>query len=142
MESELKMKNRLDLFDFQKFEALIFIHLVISWYMFQSRIEELKTEKEKAELDRAEKLASKETAEAPEKEALEQYKAIEEEIKARKEKEQKEKDINDAKEAFAHLDADGDGILTIQELQSKETFDTNKDGEVSEDEAKVCLYIL
>ncbi|RXG69265.1 Glucosidase 2 subunit beta [Armadillidium vulgare] len=102
----------------------------------EARIEELLKEKEKAQEIQAEKLSVKEAAEALEKEALEEYKAIEEEIKARQEKERKEKDENDAREAFEKLDEDNDGLITIQELQANQVFDTNRDGEVSEIEAQ------
>ncbi|KAL7639446.1 UNVERIFIED_CONTAM: hypothetical protein RMT77_009947 [Armadillidium vulgare] len=105
----------------------------------QARIEELLKEKEKAQEIQAEKLSVKEAAEALEKEALEEYKAIEEEIKARQEKERKEKDENDAREAFEKLDEDNDGLITIQELQANQVFDTNRDGEVSEIEAQFYL---
>ena len=86
---------------------------------------------------RTEREELKKVAEEPEKAALEKYTVIEAEKKAQRDAEQKIKDETDAREAFAHLDNDGDGILTIGELRSRQTFDTNRDGEVSEEEAKV-----
>lgn len=103
------------------------------------KIEELKKEKEEAEKVKAEKEEAKQIAEEPEKVALEQYTEIETERKEKEEADQKAKDDIEAREAFAHLDNDGDGILTMIELQSRQTFDTNRDGEVSEDEAKFYL---
>ncbi|XP_064079784.1 glucosidase 2 subunit beta-like isoform X1 [Macrobrachium nipponense] len=103
------------------------------------KIEELKKKREEAEKVRSEKEEIKKIAEEPEKEALEHYNAIEAERKAQREAEQKAKDEAEAREAFAHLDNDGDGVLTVTELQSRQTFDTNRDGEVSEEEAKFYL---
>ena len=82
--------------------------------------------------------------EEPEKEALEKYRVAESEKKTQEEAQQKEKDEGEAREAFAHLDNNGDGVLTMQEMMSRQTFDTNRDGQVSEDEAKVgeLFYIV
>ena len=68
---------------------------------------------------------------------MEKYRAAESEKKAQELALQKEKDEAEAREAFAHLDNDGDGVLTKEEMMSRQTFDTNRDGQVSEDEAKV-----
>lgn len=101
------------------------------------KIDELKKEREEAEAARNEKEEIKKLVEEPEKEALEKYNAIEQERKAKADAEQKAKEEAKAREAFAHLDNDGDGILTVAELQSRQTFDTNRDGEVTAEEAKV-----
>lgn len=105
----------------------------------QSKIEELRKEKEEADTIRTEKEELKKAAEEPEKEALEKYRAAESEKKAQEEALVKEKDEAEAKEAFAHLDNNGDGVLTMEEMMSRQTFDTNRDGQVSEEEAKVGL---
>ncbi|XP_027207664.2 glucosidase 2 subunit beta isoform X2 [Penaeus vannamei] len=105
----------------------------------QVKIDELKKEREEAEAARNEKEEIKKLVEEPEKEALEKYNAIEQERKAKAEAEQKAKEDAEAREAFAHLDNDGDGILTVAELQSRQTFDTNRDGEVTAEEAKFYL---
>ncbi|XP_042879152.1 glucosidase 2 subunit beta-like isoform X2 [Penaeus japonicus] len=103
------------------------------------KMDELKKEKEEAEAMRNEKEEIKKIAEEPEKEALEKYNTIEQERKAKAEEEQKAKEDAEAREAFSHLDNDGDGILTVAELQSRQTFDTNRDGEVTAEEAKFYL---
>ncbi|XP_063607368.1 glucosidase 2 subunit beta-like isoform X1 [Penaeus indicus] len=103
------------------------------------KIDELKKEREEAEAARNEKEEIKKLVEEPEKEALEKYNAIEQERKAKADAEQKAKEEAEAREAFAHLDNDGDGILTVAELQSRQTFDTNRDGEVTAEEAKFYL---
>lgn len=105
----------------------------------QSKIEELKKEKEEAEAVRSEKEEVKKVAEEPEKIALEKYQAIEEERKAKADADKKAKDEAEAREAFAHIDNNGDGTLTVEELQSRQTFDTNRDGQVSEEEARVSI---
>merc|ERR1719318_1335775 len=93
-------------------------------------------EKKKQELEtlKEEKQKLKEDAEAPEKAALDYYKRIEEEEKKRQEEEEAA-----AAEYFSILDTDMDGVVTMSELQARPGLDTNKDGEVSEDEAKFFL---
>lgn len=105
----------------------------------EGKIEDLKKEKEEADTVRVEKEDLKKAAEEPEKEALEKYRAAESEKKAQEQAQQKEKDEAEAREAFAHLDNDGDGVLTKEEMMSRQTFDTNRDGQVSEEEAKFYL---
>ncbi|XP_045132531.1 glucosidase 2 subunit beta-like isoform X1 [Portunus trituberculatus] len=105
----------------------------------EGKIEDLKKEKEEADTVRIEKEELKKAAEEPEKEALEKYRAAESEKKAQEIAQQKEKDEAEAREAFAHLDNDGDGVLTKEEMMSRQTFDTNRDGQVSEEEAKFYL---
>lgn len=107
----------------------------------QSKIAELKKEKEEADTVRTEKEELKKAAEEPEKEALEKYNVAESEKKAQEEALTKEKDEAEAREAFAHLDNNDDGVLTLEEMMSRQTFDTNRDGQVSEEEAKVGLPI-
>merc|ERR1719470_436937 len=98
-------------------------------------------EKKKVELEalKEEKQKSKEEAEAPEKEALDYYKRIEEEEKKRQEEEEAASAAAEATEYFSLLDTDNDGTITMAELQARPGLDTNKDGEVSEDEAKFFL---
>lgn len=105
----------------------------------ESKIEELRKEKEEADTVRTEKEELKKTAEEPEKEALEKYRVAESEKKAQEEVLVKERDEAEAKEAFVHLDNNGDGVLTMEEMMSRQTFDTNRDGQVSEEEAKFYL---
>lgn len=107
----------------------------------QSKIEDLKKEKEEADRVRTEKEELKKTAEEPEKEALEKYRIAESEKKAQEDAAAKEKDEAEATDAFAHLDNNGDGVLTLEEMMSRQTFDTNRDGQVSEEEAKVSLLV-
>lgn len=97
----------------------------------------MRKEREEAETIKSEKEEAKKFAEEPEKEALERYRVVEEERKAKEDADKKFKEEEEAREAFQHLDNDGDGILTLEELRSRQTFDTNRDGQVTEEEARV-----
>ncbi|XP_023321352.1 glucosidase 2 subunit beta [Eurytemora carolleeae] len=81
----------------------------------------------------------KEAAEAPEKEALDFYRQLEEEENKKKEEEDKKKKDEEAEQYFLALDLDKDGYISRVELQTRTGLDTNKDGEVSEDEVNFFL---
>merc|ERR1719295_786267 len=81
----------------------------------------------------------KEAAEGPEKEALEFYRKVEEEERRKKEESEAAARDAEAGEYFAILDSDADGVVTIEELRARSGLDTNKDGEVSKEEAKFFL---
>jgi len=98
-------------------------------------------EKEKDELEASmeQRKAAKEAAEAPEKEALEYYKQLEEEENRKKtELEQLARDV-EAEELFASLDANNDGVIIVQELQVRRGLDTDKDGVVTIEEAQFFM---
>merc|ERR1712013_890723 len=103
------------------------------------KVQELEARKAELETSKEEKQKFKDEAEAPEKEALDYYKRIEEEEKKRQEEEEAAAAATEAAEYFSILDADTDGVVTMAELQARPGLDTNKDGEVSEDEAKFFL---
>jgi len=107
----------------------------------EKRVQLQEKEMRKAELEKTkeEKQRLKDEAEIPEKEALDYYRKIEEEEKKRQEEEQAAKDAAEAADYFAQLDTDNDGLVTIAELQARPGLDTNKDGEVTEEEAKFFL---
>ena len=98
-------------------------------------------EKRKLELEslKDEKQRLKDDAEVPEKEALDYYKRLEEEEKRRNEEEELAAAAAEAEEYFSILDTDNDGVVNMAELQARPGLDTNKDGEVSDDEAKYFL---
>ena len=50
-------------------------------------------------------------------------------------------DFHPLTQAFKVLDVDNDGKLQISELQGRKVFDQNRDGVVSEDEAKFFLHM-
>jgi len=108
----------------------------------QEKVSELSTkETRKVELEALKTLREqeKEAAEGPEKEALDFYRKLEEEEKRKKEEEEKAEELVQAADYFALLDVDNDGLVTVSELQMRPGLDTNKDGEVSEEEAKFFL---
>ena len=107
----------------------------------EKRVQLQEKEMQKTELEAAkvEKERLKDEAEAPEKEALDYYRQIEEEETRRQEEEKKAAEDAAAAETFSELDGDGDGVVTVAELQARPGLDTNKDGEVTEDEAKFFL---
>ena len=98
-------------------------------------------EREKSELEanKEQLRAAKEAAEAPEKEALDFYRQLEEEEQRKKtELEQLARDV-EAEELFAALDANVDGVVVVQELQVRLGLDTDKDGVVSVEEAQFFM---
>lgn len=108
----------------------------------EERSQEIITkEREKDELSASKEkyLAAKEAAEAPEKEALEFYRQLEEEENRKKtELEQLAKDV-EAEELFASLDVNNDGVIIVQELQVRRGLDTDKDGIVTIEEAQFFM---
>ena len=103
------------------------------------RLQEKEVRKAELEAVKVEKEKMKEEAEAPEKEALDYYRKIEEEEKKRAEEADAARAAAEAESYFALLDSDQDGVVTIPELQARTGLDTNKDGQVTEDEAKFFL---
>ncbi|XP_021938600.1 glucosidase 2 subunit beta [Zootermopsis nevadensis] len=105
----------------------------------KERLEQL--EKDKVEVDsvRKEKEILKVAVEVLENKALEKYRKIEEEVKQRQQEEERNISEQEAFEHFNRLDANQDGKIEILELQTQQTFDQNRDGAVSEDEAKFFL---
>jgi len=98
-------------------------------------------EQKKADLESIKdvKQKLKDDAEAPEQAALDYYKRIEEEEKKKQEEEEAASAAAEAAKYFSILDTDLDGVVTMTELQARPGLDTNKDGEVSEEEAKFFL---
>ncbi|XP_074990289.1 glucosidase 2 subunit beta isoform X1 [Calonectris borealis] len=80
--------------------------------------------------------AAKEAAEGPERAAKEEHQRRWEEQRAAAAAAQ---EAARADEAFAELDADGDGRVTAAELRTRPELDTDGDGAVSEDEAQALL---
>merc|ERR1719309_186472 len=108
----------------------------------EEKVAELATKEAKKveqEAVKQEKEQLKEAAEAPEKEALDFYKKLEEEENKKKMEQEEEENKAKADAMFASLDTDSDGKLTVAELQARPGLDTNKDGEVSEEEARFFL---
>ncbi|XP_029155850.1 glucosidase 2 subunit beta [Nylanderia fulva] len=111
----------------------------------QSRLAKLRTDYEEAELMKKEKEILKTQAEERETLALEKYKPVEQEQQETAteertgEEEEESKEVSEAEDYFKILDSDSSGTITLAELQTRATFDKDRDGAVSEEEA---LYFL
>ncbi|XP_043253304.1 glucosidase 2 subunit beta [Colletes gigas] len=107
---------------------------------YQSRLVALRADYEEAELVKKEKELLKTQAEERETAALEKYKPAEPEQPAVEEGEEEEElQESEAEDYFKLLDSDNSNTVTIMELRTRVTFDKDKDGVVTEEEA---LYFL
>ncbi|KAK9294408.1 hypothetical protein QLX08_010966 [Tetragonisca angustula] len=107
---------------------------------YQARLVKLRAEYEEAELVKKEKELLKTQAEERESAALEKYKQVEpEQSTAEDGGEEEELRESDAEDYFKLLDSDNSGTVTIAELQTRVTFDKDRDGAVSEEEALFFL---
>lgn len=107
---------------------------------YQARLVKLHSEYEEAELVKKEKELLKTQAEERERAALEKYKPAEpEQSVAQEGEEDEELQESDAEDYFKLLDSDNSGTVTIAELQTRVTFDKDRNGVVTEEEA---MYFL
>ncbi|XP_066256480.1 glucosidase 2 subunit beta [Euwallacea similis] len=103
----------------------------------QKKLSELQRNQEEAEKVKAEREEIKERAEEAENKALEYYRTLEEEYKKKRAEQEAEKEKAEAIENFKKLDSNQDDLIDIAEIQSRQTFDRDRNGEVSEEEAKL-----
>lgn len=108
---------------------------------YQSRLVKMRADYGEAELIKKEKEILKTQAEERESLALEKYKPAEPEQHATMQigEEEEELNVSEAEDYFKMLDSDSSGTVTLAELQTRATFDKDRNGAVSEDEA---LYFL
>nr|XP_031833510.1 glucosidase 2 subunit beta [Nomia melanderi] len=107
---------------------------------YQSSLVKLRVDYSEAVLVKKEKEVLKNQAEERETAALEKYKSAEPEQPATEEgEEEKEIQESEIEDYFKMLDSDGSGTITIMELKTRVTFDKDRDGVVSDEEA---LYFL
>lgn len=106
---------------------------------YQTRLQELERSKHEAELIKLEKEKLKKEAEDLENAALQVYRDAEE--AERKEREERESNENrkEAEENFQKYDSNQNGIVEINEIQSRIIFDRDHDGVVTVEEAKYYL---
>ncbi|XP_065333616.1 glucosidase 2 subunit beta [Cloeon dipterum] len=104
-----------------------------------SRLGQLRKDQEEAEALKAEKEAIKKQAEELETAALAVYREAEELEKERRAQLSKEENEKEAKSMFELFDADKDGRISIPELMTKQEFDQNRDGQVTNEEARFFL---
>lgn len=105
----------------------------------KEKLAQLNKNKAEAELIKQEKENLKKEIEEVENQALEQYRIIEEEQKRLKQEEENVKFRQEAMDAFKLFDSDQDGKLVISELQTRPTFDRDRDGVITDEEAKYFL---
>lgn len=91
---------------------------------------------QQAEALKDEREAIKKAAEEQENLALESYKQIIEADKQRKAELEAQENRAEAEEKFKLFDSNGDGVVEIAELTTRVQFDSNRDGQVDEGEAK------
>ena len=99
-------------------------------------LEKYKIEAEKVKLEKEE---LKKNVEELENVALQKYREIEEEEKKLKMEQQAIKNREEATEIFEKYDSNGNGRIEIEELKTREVFDKDRNGEVSDEEAKFFL---
>ena len=99
----------------------------------------LEVDLQQAETTKNEKQQAKEEAESPEKEALERHRQLEDEKRRQEEEEEKSRTMNEAENLYNLLDSNEDGVISIDEIKTRQTFDRNKDGVVSDEEALFFL---
>lgn len=103
------------------------------------RFAELEKSKVEAEALRKEKANIKDDAEALENAALKVYRDREEDDRKAKQEAEALSNRQEAEEIFRKYDSNQDQLLQDTELQTRIVFDRNRDGSVSDDEAKHFL---
>ncbi|XP_046389070.1 glucosidase 2 subunit beta isoform X2 [Ischnura elegans] len=105
----------------------------------QERVQQLEKERDEVERVKQEKEYLKSLAEEAERGALERYKKLEEQEREQRRAEDDNEEEREMFDKFQLLDSNHDGKIDMGELQARNTFDQNRDGAVSEDEAKYFL---
>lgn len=85
--------------------------------------------KDEAVKVKEEKEAIKKNAEALENELLEEYRKIEEENRKRQAEADRIREEEEIQENFKLFDSNSDGIIQLSELQTRHTFDKDRNGE-------------
>ncbi|KZC14414.1 PREDICTED: glucosidase 2 subunit beta [Dufourea novaeangliae] len=107
---------------------------------YRARLVKVRADYEEALLVKKEKELLKTQAEERETAALEKYKPTElEQPPAEEGEEEEELHESEVEDYFKLLDSDGSGTVTIMELKTRVTFDKDRDGVVTEEEA---MYFL
>lgn len=104
-----------------------------------SRLVELQRSHAEAAALVSERDTIRQDAERLESDALEVYRLAVEEDRRERLAAEAAQSSREAEEAFQLLDSNADGVVSVSELQVRATFDRNRDGEVSDEEA---MYFL
>lgn len=95
----------------------------------KEKLAELQKSKAEAERVKIEKESIKKQVEELEAAALDKYRKIEEEERKRKQEEEDRKNKEEAVTTFTSFDSNQDGRVDLSELQTRQTFDKDKNGE-------------
>lgn len=104
-----------------------------------NQLKQLEKDKAEAESMVSEKENIKNDAESVENDALRVYREADELDRAAKAAEEDKANRQEANDIFKKFDSDENGLITLSEIQTRSAFDKDKNGEVSEDEAKYFL---
>lgn len=104
-----------------------------------SRLNDLEQSIQQAEALKLEREQIKQNAEGEESAALEVYKQANEEDKKRRTEAEAQENRREAETTFQKFDSNQNGVIEINELQTRVQFDSNRDGAVSEDEAQYFM---
>lgn len=104
-----------------------------------NRLEELKKSIAEAQLLKEERENIKRDAETLESAALATYKEALDQERAARNEESATHNADEARDTFMRFDSNGNGLLEIVELQTRIQFDRNRDGAVTDDEARFFL---
>lgn len=105
----------------------------------QIRFADLSKNKQEAEALREEKATIKDAVESVESAALKVYRDREEEARRVKEDAEALSNREEAEETFRKYDSNQNEVLEIVEMQTRIVFDRNRDGAVTEEEARFFL---
>lgn len=105
----------------------------------KTRISELENTKIEAARIKAEREALKSEAELVENSALQYYRDLEEAERKSREDVEAQDNRREAEESFKKYDSNNDGVIEIKEIQTRILFDRDRDGVVTEEEAKYYL---
>lgn len=104
-----------------------------------ARLADLQNRRQETDSIREEKQNLKKQAEDIETEALQVYKDIQETEKLERTRQQAAENDNEAQQIFVKFDSNNDGFIELAELQTRASFDKDRNGEVSEEEALFFL---
>lgn len=103
------------------------------------RLADLQNRRQEADAIREEKQNLKKQAEDIETEALQVYKDIQETEKLERTRQKAAENDNEAQQTFMKFDSNNDGFIELAEIQTRASFDKDRNGEVSEEEALFFL---